>query len=180
MRAPELVAPSSVTSSPAIAGIELSGDPAFARRVVRLGFTSVVALGVIYELARFTTDASPAVEASLAAGWVLMPAILFASLRLPALRYALVVPSTLVTLSLLAITTLAFDSSFVQALGWLLITAGVLLGGFLGVWFWYRWLPVPIHLDDPFSRGRWMFICVHVMLIVAGLIIVSSAALLQV
>jgi hypothetical protein len=134
---------------------------------------------VIYVLARLTADASPPVQGSLAAGWVLMPAILFASLRFPVLRYALVVPSTLVTLPLLAITTVAFDTSFLHALGWLLITAGVLLGGFLGAWFWYRWLPVPVQFDDPFSRGRWMFIRVHVSLIVAGLVLVSFAAILH-
>jgi hypothetical protein len=54
-----------------------------------------------------------------------------------------------------------------------LVTAGVLLGGVLGLWFWYRLLPVPAALDDPFSRGRWTLIAVHVSLIVVGLVLAA-------
>lgn len=169
----ESPAPSVVSGS----GVELSGDPAFARRIIRLAFTSLIALGAIFLLARFTTDAKPAIQASLASGWVLMPAILFLSLPVPAMRYALVIPSALVAVPLLLITTAAFSGSAGAALGWLLISAGVLLGGLLGVWFWFRWAPVPGWLDDPFSRGRWIFIGVHVSLIVSGLILVCVSAL---
>jgi hypothetical protein len=49
------------------------------------------------------------------------------------------------------------------------MTAGVLFGGMLGVWFWFRWLPVPRGLHEPFSRARWGLIGVHVSLIVAGI-----------
>jgi hypothetical protein len=157
-------------------GVELSGDASFSPRIIRLGFTSMVALGAIYMSARLTTDASSLTTASLAAGWVLMPAILFLSLRFPLIRYALVVPSTLIAVPLLVVTSRAFYLGVAAALGWLLITAGVLLGGLLGVWFWFRWLPVPERLNDPFSRGRWILIGVHVALIVSGLIVVGVRA----
>jgi hypothetical protein len=52
----------------------------------------------------------------------------------------------------------------------------MLLGGFLGIWFWFRWLSVPELLDYPFSRGRWLLIGVHVALIVTGLIVVGVRA----
>lgn len=177
MRAIEAAVESPAPSVVSGRGVELSDDPAFARRIIRLAFTSLIALGAIYLLARFTTDAKPAIQASLASGWVLMPAILFLSLRAPVIRYALVIPSTLVAVPLLVITTVAFYESPGVALGWLLITAGVLLGGLLGIWFWFRLIPVPAWLDDPFSRGRWLFIGVHVSLIVSGLILVGVSAL---
>jgi hypothetical protein len=56
----------------------------------------------------------------------------------------------------------------VAAAGWLLMTGGVALGGGLGLWLWYRLLPVPASLDDPFSCGRWALVALHVGLIVAG------------
>ena len=175
MRQCESITQSPASSLPARVGVELSDDPAFARRIIRLGSTSVVALGLIYLVARFTSVASATMQASLALGWLLMPTILFASLRLPTLRYALVIPSTLVAVPLLTITTLAFQGSATAALGWLLLTAGILLGGFLGMWFWFRWIPVPAPLHDPFSRGRWMFIRIHVLLIVSGFILVVAS-----
>ena len=49
------------------------------------------------------------------------------------------------------------------------MTAGVLLGGFMGLWFWFRVAPVPAGLDDPTARGRWSLIALHVALIVLGL-----------
>jgi hypothetical protein len=59
--------------------------------------------------------------------------------------------------------------------GWLTTTAGILLGGGLGAWFWYRWFPVPASLEDPCSRARWLLIGVRVALIVAGLLLVALA-----
>jgi hypothetical protein len=94
------------------------------------------------------------------------------SLRFPLLRYALVIPSTLVAISLIAITALAVHGSIAVLAGWFFIGAGVLLGGVLGVWFWFRWIPVPTSLDDPFSPGRWTLIRLHVFLIVSGCMIV--------
>ena len=63
--------------------------------------------------------------------------------------------------------------------GWVLITTGVFLGGILGAWFWFRWLPVPAALADPFSRGRWALIAIHVCLIVFGLALVGLSAVVE-
>jgi hypothetical protein len=57
------------------------------------------------------------------------------------------------------------------------MTAGVLFGGVLGIWFWMRLLPVPPALDDPFSRGRWAMIAIHIALIVAGLALAATSLL---
>jgi hypothetical protein len=112
----------------------------------------------------------------LAAGWALMPLILFASLRLPVLRYALVVPASLVGIGLLSVVARWLPASALAATGWVLVTAGVLLGGMLGTWFWFRLVPVPVALDDPFSPGRRLLIKVHVALIVTGLALAAMAA----
>jgi hypothetical protein len=44
----------------------------------------------------------------------------------------------------------------------------------LGLWFWYRLLPVPASLDDPFSPGRWTLIAVHIAAIVVGVVLAST------
>jgi hypothetical protein len=155
--------------------VELSHDRRFARRVKRLGLVSMVALGAVWWLAVATTSAPLPVGVALAAGWFLMPAILFASLARPLLRYGLVVPASLVGFGLLAITASWLPAAPVAATGWLLITAGVLFGGVMGLWFWYRLLPVPASLDDPSSPGRWALIAVHVALIVVGLAFAATA-----
>jgi hypothetical protein len=155
------------------APIEMTADPRFAPRVKRLATTSLVALGLIWALAVVTLEAPPLVEAALAAGWVLMPTTLFASLARPRLRYGLVVPSTLVGVGLLAVSIGWLPADPIAAAGWLMMTAGVLMGGVLGLWFWYRLAPVPLRLDDPFSRGRWVLVWVHVALIVVGLMLAS-------
>jgi hypothetical protein len=148
--------------------VELSSNPRMARRVKRLGFVSMVALGLVWALAVGTLPASAEVSWALATGWVLMPTVLFASLPRPRLRYALVVPASLVGVSLLAICVWWLPDSPLAAAGWLMMTAGVLLGGGLGLWFWYRLVPVPGWLDDPYALGRWSLIGLHVALIVAG------------
>lgn len=154
--------------------VEMTSDSAFANRIRRLAVTSIVALGAIWFLA---SAAQPPVRTALAAGWLLMPSILSLSLRLPRLRYALIAPALLVAGSLTALCiTTAFNDARVQT-GWLLITSGVWLGGILGMWFWYRWLPVPRPLTDPYSRGRWMLIAAHASLIVAGITLLGVAAI---
>jgi hypothetical protein len=155
--------------------IELSADPRFALRVKRLALTSMVALGIIWILAVLTLQAPVLVDASLAAGWVLMPTTLFASLARPRLRYALVAPASLVGFALLAISIAWLPAGVPPALGWVLMTAGVTLGGMLGSWFWFRLLPVPPALDDPYSPGRWALIGIHVALIVLGMALAGSA-----
>lgn len=148
--------------------VELSADRRMARRVKRLGGVSSVALGLIWGLAVATLNAPGWVTAALAAGWALMPAILFASLAHPRLRYALVLPASLVGFSLLAICVWWPPPAASAAAGWWLMTAGISLGAVLGLWFWYRLLPVPRWLDDPYSVGRWSLIGLHVALMVAG------------
>lgn len=157
-----------VSAIPRPIPVELSADARMAGRIKRLGFVSLVALGLIWALAVASLDAPPLVDGALAAGWVLMPVILFASLSRPRLRYGLVVPGSLVGLGLLAICGWWLPEEPLAAAGWLSMTAGILLGSVLGLWFWYRWLPVPARLDDPYSGARWGLIGVHVALIVAG------------
>lgn len=149
--------------------VELSADRAFAWRIRRLGLVSLVALGVIWGLAVTTLDAPPLVDGALLAGWGLMPAVLFASLAWPMLRYGLALPATLVTLGLLAIVVAWLPASPVAATGWVLMLAGIGLGGAMGLWLWYRLLPVPAALAYPFSPARWLLIGVHVALIVVGM-----------
>jgi len=153
--------------------IELSADRRFAGRVRRLAATAVVALGIIWALAVTTLDAPPLVGMALAGGWLLMPTILFASLTWPAARYALVVPSSLVGLALLSITWAWLPDHPLAAAGWVMVTAGILLGGWMGLWLWYRLLPVPRQLDDPFSPARLSLIGLHVALIVMGILLAA-------
>lgn len=146
------------------AGIELTGDRLFRHRVRRLVVISSVALGVIWGLA-FVEEAPGWVLAILAVGWVSMPTILGASLDRPFLRYALVVPAGAVSVGLIGMVMAAPQDT---ETGWLLITLGILLGGFLGVWFWFRWLPVPRILDDPFGWPRVTLVGLHLALVLAG------------
>jgi hypothetical protein len=156
--------------------VELTADPRITRRTKRLAAVSMVALGLVWGLAVTTLDAPVAVDAALAAGWITMPAVLLASLWRPAIRYWLVVPSALVSLGLVAIIIGWRPADPVAAAGWLLVTVGVLLGGLMGLWFWFRVLPVPSMLDDPGAAGRWALIAVHVALIVVGLALVIAAS----
>ena len=157
--------------------VELGADPSFALRVRRLGAVSLVALGVIWGLSVTTLDAPPIVNAALLGGWALMPAILFASLARPILRIGLALPATLVTLGLLAIAVRWLPASPVAGVGWVLMLAGVGLGGAMGLWFWYRLLPVPAALEHPFSPARWLLIGVHVALILIGMALAAEPLL---
>lgn len=155
--------------------VELTADRRFERRIRRLAVVSAVALGLLWTLAVTTLDAPPAVGVALAGGWLLMPSTLVASLLVPRLRYALVVPASMVSLGLLAVCVGWLPTDSTVASGWLLMTAGVALGGGLGLWLWYRLLPVPARLDDPFSRGRWALIATHVGLVVVGFPLAAKA-----
>jgi len=106
---------------------------------------------------------------SLLAGWVLMPAVLVASLAWPIARYGLVVPASLVTLGLLAIVVAWLPPSPWAAAGGVLMLLGIGLGSVMGLWLWYRLLPVPVALEHPFSAARWRLIVAHVALIVGGM-----------
>ena len=156
--------------------LELSADPRFRRRIVRLSIVSAVALGLIWALATATPGVPPAVGLLFLAGWLLMPLTLVASLSRPRLRYGLVVPASLVSVGLLAVVVGWPPADTTALAGWLLLLLGVALGGGLGLWFWYRLLPVPAGLDDPFSPARWGLVGLHIALTVVGMILVGAAA----
>ena len=82
----------------------------------------------------------------------------------------------LVSLGLLGIA-IGSAPGGLAGLGWLLILAGIMLGGLMGLWFWFRVLPVPPALDAPDGVGRWAIIAVHVGLIVVGIALAASALL---
>ncbi|HEX5395947.1 MAG TPA: hypothetical protein VFX74_02535 [Candidatus Limnocylindria bacterium] len=155
--------------------IELSDDRRIRGRVQRLAAISLIALGLVTGIGAATLDAPPPVLACLALGWVLMPTVLAWSLRDPQARYLLIIPSTLVTIGLLAICIGWMPGSATAAAGWLLMTIGVSLGGVLGLWLWFRLMPVPAALDDQLAPGRWALIVVHVALIVIGWLLVATA-----
>ena len=155
--------------------VELTPDRRITRRVRRLAATSALALGLIWALAVATLEAPVPVDAVLAAGWITMPTVLLASLSRPSFRYLLIVPSTLVGLGLAAISLGWLPEAPAAAAGWSLMTVGVLLGGVMGLWFWFRVVPVPTTLDDPVSTGRRALIALHVTIIATGLALVIVA-----
>jgi hypothetical protein len=158
---------------------ELSSEPAFSNRIRRLSATSAVALGITWLLWIETVSAPRALTFMLLAGWIAMPVVLIGSLRAPAVRWLLVVPSTLVGVPVLAAATGAVTVEPAAQGGWILVAVGIVLGALLGIWFWFRLLPVPVELDDPFSRGRWMLIAVHVATIASGLVWIALARFLS-
>lgn len=159
------------------AGMEMSADPRFLPRVRRLTAVSAVALGVIWVLAVTTLDAHPVIELALLTGWLLMPMVLGASLRWPGVRAAVAAPATLISAALLVVCITDLPENGPARLGWILTTVGVMFGGVLGAWFWYRWFPVPSSLEAPWSPGRWILIGVHVAAIVGGIALISLDAI---
>ena len=157
-------------------GVEMTSDPRFARRIRRLTAVSSVALGVITILAFDAIGWSWGATVMIGLGWITMPVTLAASLRRPPIRYLLVVPSSLVSIGVLG-TALTYSDGGTSLVGWWMITAGIGLGASLGMWFWYRWAPVPVRLDRPFSAGRWGLIAIHVALVVVGALLVLAGSL---
>lgn len=157
-------------------GVEMSSDPAFVGRVRRLATVSAVALGAMWALAVNTLDVHRAIHVALFAGWVLMPTVLGLSVQRPVIRLLVALPATLIGVALVGICLTALPANGIARIGWLTTTGGILFGGVLGAWFWYRWLPVPAFLHDPYSRGRQALIAIHVTLVVAGLLLVALAA----
>lgn len=151
-------------------GVELTADRLFAHRIRRLVAISTVALGVIFGLA-LADDAEVWVLVLLGIGWATMPAILVLSLRRPLLRYALLLPATAVSIGLIGETLGAPNST---GGGWLLITLGILLGGTLGAWFWFRWFPVPRAFDDPYGVPRVALVGLHIGLVLIGMAMVVA------
>jgi hypothetical protein len=167
------IAPLTRTATP----VEMSRDPGFTRRIKRLIAVSATALGPISFLVIFTGHADRAASGLMVAGWIAMPALLAASLRKPRWRYLLIIPAGLVSASLLTVA-LGYDGATLSRIGWWVILAGVLAGGTLGGWFWYRWAPVPRSLDGPLAIGRWMLIVVHAGLVVVGVLLVALGEVL--
>jgi hypothetical protein len=151
-------------------GIEMTANRPFEHRIRRLIAVSTVALGVIWWLA-LADGAGVWMLALLGTGWVLMPPILALSLRRPMLRLALLVPAGAMSVGLVGMTLAASDATGV---GWLLITLGILVGGSLGAWFWFRWLPVPRVFDDPYGAPRVALIGLHIGLVLTGVVLVVA------
>jgi hypothetical protein len=154
----------------------MTTDVRFARRIKRLVVISLVALGFIWAMSVRTFPGHVLTATMLGVGWWLMPMFLYLSLRRPTWRYGLLVPSTLVSLGLLADCVTALSDNEPSRLGWVLMTAGVLLGGTLGGWFWFRWIRVPATMTDPFAFGRWTAIAAHAGLVIVGAVVVLAAA----
>ena len=139
-------------------GMEMTGDPRFRGRVRRLAITSGVAL--------------------LLGGWPAMFTVLTLSLARPSIRRLVVVPAVIVTTALIGICLLELPSSALARAGWLALTAGILMGGGMGAWFWYRWIPVPRTLHDPYAPSRLALIAAHVGLVVGGIALILADRLI--
>ena len=151
-------------------GVELTANRLFAHRIRRLIVISTIALGAIWGLA-VADDAEVWVLVLLGVGWLTMPTILALSLRRPMLRYALLVPANAVAIGLIGMTLTAPDSTEV---GWLLVTIGIVVGGALGAWFWFRWLPVPRAFGDPYGAPRVALVGLHIGLVLIGVAMVVA------
>jgi hypothetical protein len=145
-------------------------------RVRRLAITSAWALGVIWLLWALTVGRVPLVGAALALGWILMPTVLWASLRRPSVRIGLILPAALVTGAVAAVAFGPLPDDATRA-GWLALLAGLAMGGMQGAWFWFGWFPVPRALRDPLAKMRLRLIAAHVALVVSGMLLVTAAAL---
>jgi hypothetical protein len=152
-------------------GIELTTNPWMTRRVHRLIVVSSVALGIITGLAVSDDGPSWAVLA-IAFAWFAMPTALWASVDRPRLRYLLAVPAVSASAGLVG---MAVATSGAAAAGWLIVLIGISTGGMLGMWFWYRFLPVPYSLDDPYGTPRLSLLAIHIALVLIGVGIIVLA-----
>ena len=154
-------------------GVELTHDPSFEARIRRLSVVSLIALGTITWLA-IRDDASMAVVLLLTTGWILMPPVLRASLRRPALRYGLSVPAALVAGGLTLFSASATGLTATAAAGWWMITGSLWFGALLGMWLWFRWLPVPARLNHPFGFARLVLVTMHIGGVLIGMALVIA------
>jgi hypothetical protein len=152
-------------------GIELTTNPWMTRRVHRLIFVSSVALGVITGLA-VSNDGPTWAVLAIAFAWFAMPTALWASVDRPVLRYLLVVPALSASVGLIG---MAIATSGVVTAGWLIVLIGISTGGMLGMWFWYRFLPVPYSLDDPYGTPRLSLLAIHIALVLIGIGMIVAA-----
>jgi hypothetical protein len=97
-----------------------------------------------------------------------MPTVLGLSLTRSSIRRLVAAPALMVTAALIGICLWELPRSGLARAGWFALTAGILMGGGMGVWLWYRWIPVPRAFDDPYARARSTLIAVHVALVVGG------------
>jgi membrane associated rhomboid family serine protease len=158
---------------PRSAGPELTADERFAWRIRRLSVVAVLALGAIFGMWAAITERQTAAGILLGSAWLGMPSILWTSLRWPALRYLLTVPASLAITGMLVAALFGPPGGVLGRAGWLITLSGLLVGGTLGAWLWYRWFPVPRVLDDPFSRTRWLLVGVHIALVTGGLALMA-------
>lgn len=167
---------SQASALPARSRLRIAPTAAIAmrRRIVRLAAVSAVALGLIWWLAVERTTAPAAAIWALLAGWLLMPAVLVASLAIPAASRLLIVPSTLVTLPVAAIALMPWSPDGIVRASWAAVAIGLLLGGGLGLWLWLGAFPAPEPLRDPRAPLRWVLIVIHVAPIVVGLTLLAT------
>jgi len=145
-------------------GLEMTTDRIFGHRVRRLVVITAVGLGVLAGFAYL--DGAPLwALGMLGFGSLSVPFTLACSLRRPRARRALLVPAVAVPIGLAGVAGAASEAT---AAGWIVALAGLAAGAFLGLWFWFRWLPVPWILDDPFGWPRVALVGVHIGLILAG------------
>jgi len=162
-----------MTAPTHLTGIELTHDPPFEARVRRLSVVSLLALGVVTGLA-IRDDAHLSIVVVLTLGWILMPTLLRASQRRPMLRYTLTIPATLVAIGLTIFCLTGLPSRTLAVAGWWTITAAIWFGATLGMWLWFRWMPVPQALDDPFSTARLALIALHVGGVLTGIALILA------
>lgn len=155
------------------AGVEMTHDHAFEARVRRLSVVSLLALGSLTWLAA-RDDAPLYVVILLGAGWLLMPAILRASLRRPRLRFALAVPAVLVASGLTAFCFRGLPHDDLVAAGWWTVTGSIWFGATMGTWLWFRWVPVPSPFDNPFGVPRLTLIALHIGGVLVGIGLILS------
>ena len=138
-------------------------------RVQRLAAVSSVALGLLWWFS-LDADGGRVATPALAAGWILMPAVLLLSLGVPRLKYALALPASLVSFATVLLAAATFPSA-----GWLLVSTGIAMGGLMGAWFWFGWAPIPGPLSKHDGRPRTLLVAVHVLLVVSGLALLATS-----
>jgi hypothetical protein len=90
------------------------------------------------------------------------------------LRFALAVPASLVAIALTVFCATDLPDGAAAAAGWWLVTASIWLGAGLGMWLWFRWLPVPDEFDNPFGPARLTLVAIHIGGVLAGIALILA------